>query len=343
MSERRKILICISSSKWGGGERHVLDLIIGLDPYFDFTLVLEPGGDLEKHAKALGIKTEFHDFSYQNLPRLLSILRCINPDGVHTHLNQACFQVSLLRPLLTCPILATVHGFSSLLYYAFPQHLIAVSDAIKDFLTPWFTQKITRVYNGVENVKPHQPFNTPNKIPQGFIFATIHPNKGQEFVVRSLCLAESKMKITMVGRGRIDHEASLAKLIQSYSGETSLNWKPTTGDLSRFWEQADFTIIPSFREALSYVALESLTRGIPVLASATGGLREVFQHGKQGLFFDPGNTKSFLQTLTEMSLNHRRFRQILAQEPFLEQHPQFKLESMLEHTKDVYQKVFSLP
>lgn len=347
MPALKKVLLCISSSKWGGGERHVLDLMTGLSAYYDLTLLLEPGGLLEEKARSQNLSIELHEFSRlpltRSLPQLLAILQRIQPDGIHTHLNQASFQVALLRPLLACPILATVHGFSSLLYYSMPHHLIAVSEAVEIFLKPWFSKKVTKIYNGIEALTPTNTRFLQREIPRAFVFATIHPNKGQEFVTSSLNGSDLKVQITMIGRGRGDHEASLHKAIDKFSGAPNLEWKPMTGELDSFWNVADFIIIPSYKEALSYVAIEALSRGIPVLAAATGGLTEVFKHDEEGLFFAPGDPLSFRGALQEMIQKHNLYRRNLATQPFLGRHPQFQLDTMLQQTKTLYQKVFKLP
>jgi len=341
-TNRPRILLCISSSKWGGGERHVLDLIEGLGEFIDFTLLLEPGGILEEKSRALGIQLEFHSFTSKSLipslKELHRILSRVKPDGIHTHLNQASFQISLLRPWLNCPILSSVHGFSSLLYYALPHHLIAVSDSIARFLRPWFSHKTRRIYNGIEEQKT-QPQKSTASNPRAFIFATIHPNKGQEFICEAVESYQGDVRITLVGKGNFRHETSLNAKIQK---APSVQWEPIVCELDSYWKEADFIIIPSYQEALSYVALEALARGIPVLASKTGGLKEIFENEMEGLFFEPGNQKSFRQSLKKMEENHSQYQAYLRDNPFLKRNPQFQLKTMLNQIHKSYQEVFQI-
>ncbi len=49
-------------------------------------------------------------------------------------------------------------------------------------------------------------------------------------------------------------------------------------------------VVPSlWAEPLGLVAVEAILRGVPVIASATGGLGETVEHGVSGLLFDNGN------------------------------------------------------
>jgi glycosyltransferase involved in cell wall biosynthesis len=49
-------------------------------------------------------------------------------------------------------------------------------------------------------------------------------------------------------------------------------------------------VVPSlWAEPLGLVALEAILRGVPVIASAAGGLGETVEHGVSGLLFDNGN------------------------------------------------------
>jgi glycosyltransferase involved in cell wall biosynthesis len=50
---------------------------------------------------------------------------------------------------------------------------------------------------------------------------------------------------------------------------------------------SDVFVIPSYREGLSRALLESMSMGLPVIATSIRGNREVIQHGVNGLLFPP--------------------------------------------------------
>src|SRR5690606_20495241 len=57
-------------------------------------------------------------------------------------------------------------------------------------------------------------------------------------------------------------------------------------ELADAWAQ----VVPSlWAEPLGLIALEAIVRGVPVIASAAGGLGEIVEHGRSGLLFPNGD------------------------------------------------------
>ncbi|QFT89842.1 Glycogen synthase [Bacillus sp. THAF10] len=59
----------------------------------------------------------------------------------------------------------------------------------------------------------------------------------------------------------------------------------------------DILVIPSLYEPFGIVALEGMATGKPILAAKTGGLVEIIEEGKSGLFFSPGVEKELADRL----------------------------------------------
>lgn len=62
-----------------------------------------------------------------------------------------------------------------------------------------------------------------------------------------------------------------------------------TDDMERVWSDTDLLLITSRHEGLPLVALEAMSRGVSVAASAVGALPEVIEHGVSGWLFDAHN------------------------------------------------------
>jgi glycosyltransferase involved in cell wall biosynthesis len=86
------------------------------------------------------------------------------------------------------------------------------------------------------------------------------------------------------------------------------------GSISRskmpeFWNSVDIAVVPSLSEAFGLVALEALACGVPVIASAVGGLKEIVLDGECGLLVPPGDTLALARALrlllTDESLRRR--------------------------------------
>jgi D-inositol-3-phosphate glycosyltransferase len=62
------------------------------------------------------------------------------------------------------------------------------------------------------------------------------------------------------------------------SGKVNFIGSVDHGDMYRYYNAADFCVIPSYYESFSLVALESLACGTPLLAADVGGIQEIAGH-----------------------------------------------------------------
>ena len=343
-----KILIVLGSGTWGGGEKHCLDIINGLNPEFSFTLIHSPGEKIEK--KLSNEAFERYEFplhlfpTFNRLKDFVELIEQINPDLIHSHLNRAQLYLSFAKSKIKRPWISTVHGFTSQIYNLRPDHLICVSKAIQNDLWTPLKRKSTLIYNGII------PFPSKSKtqslssrrtqqIPKAMVLATLHPNKGQLFLCEALSEHKLLVEIELIGTGKLEYIKKIKSAIKSNPNIRLINELSKT--VSNLYRNIDFVIIPSYKEALSYVALESLTERVPVLASRTGGLCEIIEDEFNGLFFEAGNAKSLQQSLTKMIENWDTYKKNLNSEPFLIKNPQFRMDTMLKNLSLIYKKLMN--
>jgi hypothetical protein len=82
-------------------------------------------------------------------------------------------------------------------------------------------------------------------------------------------------------------------------------------DLTRDLRRASTFVYITRSEGLGSAALLAMAMGIPVIASRTGGLAEVFEHGVSGLYTD-NDPKAIASAMTELSRNRDLATQIIA-------------------------------
>jgi glycosyltransferase involved in cell wall biosynthesis len=79
--------------------------------------------------------------------------------------------------------------------------------------------------------------------------------------------------------------------------------------MPRFWNSLDVAVVPSLYEPFGLVALEALACGVPVIASAVGGLKEIITDGQSGLLVPAGDAAALAcalcTLLTDESLRAR--------------------------------------
>jgi D-inositol-3-phosphate glycosyltransferase len=78
-------------------------------------------------------------------------------------------------------------------------------------------------------------------------------------------------------------------------------------ELPSLYAAADVLLVPSRSESFGLVALEAQACGVPVLASAVGGLPYVVEDGETGFLLPPGDHAAFADRLVRL-LGHPGFR-----------------------------------
>lgn len=75
-------------------------------------------------------------------------------------------------------------------------------------------------------------------------------------------------------------------------------------ELIEQYDRADILLVPSlWQEPFGLVVLEAMARGLPVIASKTGGLVEIVTHEVNGLLVEPGNERELVLAIRELLLD----------------------------------------
>lgn len=160
--------------------------------------------------------------------------------------------------------------------------------------------KIKVIYNGID--PKHFKNKSQNRIKEKYglgqnekiilYSGRIDPIKGLDY----LCLAMEGLlqkypncRLVIAGNGNYEQ---LIQSARNFSANiTYLGFIPFE-DVVALYHEADIGVIPSLEEHCSYVALEMLHSGLPVVASNLGGLKEIFIHNENALLVATTEDKS---------------------------------------------------
>lgn len=73
--------------------------------------------------------------------------------------------------------------------------------------------------------------------------------------------------------------------------------------LNRLYKCMDIAVFPSLYEPFGIVALEGMAAKVPVIVSDTGGLRDIVEHGIDGMKSYAGNSNSLADSILEILFN----------------------------------------
>ena len=104
--------------------------------------------------------------------------------------------------------------------------------------------------------------------------------------------------LRLVGRGR--EEALVRRLVAELPEQAEWTQTLTNAEVATALDAASALVLPSRSEGLPRVVLEAFARGRGVVASGTGGLRDLIDDGEHGLLVTPGDTAALARALVRV-------------------------------------------
>jgi glycosyltransferase involved in cell wall biosynthesis len=170
----------------------------------------------------------------------------------------------------------------------------------------WSRDRLGELYGlPAERVHVTEPGVDPARLAPGsaagdalLCVAALTPDKGHDVLLDGLALAmDLSWRCACVGS--VVRDPAFAAGVRRRARNSGLGDRvrfpgPRTGaDLDRAYAAADLLVLPSHAETYGMVVTEALARGVPVLATAVGGVTEALGHGEDGtrpgLLVPPGD------------------------------------------------------
>ena len=141
----------------------------------------------------------------------------------------------------------------------------------------------------------------PRDRPMLLFVGRIQPLKGLTVAIRALAALERPRGAFLVvvgGPSGPEGEAELARAHHlvadlGLAGRVHFVAPQPHELLSTYYRAADVCLVPSCTESFGLVALEAAACGVPVVATAVGGLRSLVEHGRTGLALDDRDPPAF--------------------------------------------------
>jgi glycosyltransferase involved in cell wall biosynthesis len=308
-----------------GSEAHLLQLLPdlrerGWDVRFLMLHEEEPGAwEFADELRARGVPLDDvrlrADVDPVAFGEVTAYLARARPRILHTHLVHADVYGQLAGAVARVPLrLSTKHGFNEFRegrWFGFADrsvgslaHVhIAISRGLAQYLaeTEGFDEESFEiVHYGISPNGPATPY--PSSVPRLLCVGRLIPIKGHLVLLRALAQARARVPevtLDLAGRG------PLAPALMAYARELGL------GDAVRFLgfvspveaaiEDAAVVVVPSLGEGFGMVALESMERARPVIASAVGGLPEIVADGETGIVVPPADAEALAEAIVSLA------------------------------------------
>jgi len=169
------------------------------------------------------------------------------------------------------------------------------------------------------------------------------PQKGIEYFIRAIPIIAQRYpeaKFVIVGEGwSRDYLEGVAQST-GHAKRILFTGFISDAEVIALMTSADVLVIPSVYEPFGIVALEGMATGVPVVASQVGGLAEVIEHDRTGIFVYPRNPSSIAWGVDQI-LSNPRHSEWLTQNAKERLHKTYSWEAVAMKTVEVYEKAVS--
>lgn len=359
-----RILHVNTERTWRGGEQQNLWLARGLrDGGDESEVVAPPGSPLAERARAEGLTVHGIPMRGEADPvammRLRALFRDRRPDVVHMHTSHAhtlaCMAALGLRHgpktvisrRVDFSIFRNWMKLSRFKYRWLGDRYVAISGAIRDVMVrdgiP--ADRIEVVWSGVDADRiegaPRRDLRDILRLPPGTPLvgdvAAFGWHKAQEVLVDAvpgILAAVPDAHVVLVGDGKCRPFVEERARALGAAGER-VHFTGFRDDVSEVLSSLDVFVMCSVLEGLCTSALDAQAAGVPVVASAVGGLVEAVSHGETGLLVPPRDPSALAAAVVRM-LRERDVAEAFGAAGRRRVRERFSVEAMVSGNREVY-------
>ena len=370
--KKKKILLAVTKSNWGGAQKYVFDIASAFYNTFDITVLVGGEGALAKKLSSLPVKVitmpdlvrEISFFKeFEILKKLIAIFRTEKPDIVHLNSSKIGGLGSLAARILGIrKIIFTAHGWTfnedrpswqkiAIYFFVwltglFSHTIIVVSEKTKQdiYFLPFVRKKIVVIVHGIETPKflsreiAQKKLFGKNIEEKNFSVGTIaelHKNKGIDISLQAIARLKGKIPVyySVIGGG--DEQKTLENMVKNGNLADCVKFLGEMKDAAIYLKAFDLFVLPSRTESLGYVILEAGLANLPVVAADVGGIPEIISSWNFGFLF-PSEDSAKLSEAIRVLYYDKGIREEIGANLRARVEKEFSRESMIEKTKAVY-------
>lgn len=301
---------------------------------------------------------------------IFKIIKREKPDILHLHSPKAAGLGALAgRILRVKKIIVTVHGWSFnesrplaqkilitlfswlTLILAHKTILLSEREYLQASRFPWSKGKIVivplgikqPVFISIDGARQELGKLTGielNELNKKFVIGLIselHPNKGLVYMVNAMKEIVSHNPNTVciiIGDG--EQAPSLQMQIKSNGLEKNIYLTGYLENALEYMKAFNLFVLPSIKEGLPYVILESAFASLPVVATTVGGIPEIIEDMRSGVLIQPKSVNELVHAVTFM-IEHPQMRREYGSVLRETVSNKFSIEKMIDSVTQLYE------
>ena len=242
----------------------------------------------------------------QALREIRTVLSDLHPDLVALHSAKASVLGRLVARSLGIPSILTAHGWT--FTPGFPRLQGAIYRRIERLVGPLTSKiiavsefdrrlgldagivsedRIVTVHNGIPDVPPLSRADPSRTPPRLIMVARFSAQKDHPTLLRALAGIDSPWEIDLVGDGPLMEQ--MKSLAAELGIESRIRFLGQRLDVDQLLAQAQVSVLATNWEGFPLSILESMRAGLPVIASAVGGIEEAVIDEETGYLVPRGD------------------------------------------------------
>ena len=260
---------------------------------------------IAQRMEAAGIRILYLDkklgLDLSMIPKLARIMRQEQFDVVHTHLNVIKYAVVAARLCGIKRCVHTVHNVAheeaegrlqkiiNTIYFKLGWSLpAALSPEIQRTVVSFYglqAEKVPVIYNGVALSKccPKEDYRLAEPA-QLLHVGRFNAQKNHRGLLDAFCLVLKEYpncRLTLIGDGELQEE--IRQYAQDLGIQEKVSFLGNRTDVYPFLQAADLFLLPSKFEGMPMTIIEAMGTGLPIVASAVGGVPDMLEDGISGM------------------------------------------------------------
>lgn len=155
--------------------------------------------------------------------------------------------------------------------------------------------------------------------------------------IANIIAASSGDDITFELAGEGPERSVLESMIQHFGLQERFTLNGHQYDMDAFYQGIDIYLNTSVHEGIPMTILEALARGIPVIAPAVGGIKEIITNGVEGFLIESRNPNDFAEKCLLLQKN-RALREKMSRAARLRAEQAFSAEMMADKYYRLYRR-----
>lgn len=326
MADRPRLLLVITLAEVGGAQSYVAQLLPALAPSFDVAVAAHGPGPLRDASDAAGVRfVSLHHVRRAVNPwrdllglwELYALFRRERPHIVHANSSKAGVLARLAAALARVPIrMFTAHGWAFSAHSGSASSLYRLADRL---VRPLTTQVIcvaeseraaglragtcrsdrTVVIPNAVDVAAHPRATPVEAVPLLVSVGRLKAPKDFSTLVRAVARLEPRSwRLIIVGDG--PERPALERQLHAEGLDDAVEFVGERSDVSELLAGADAFVLSSRSEGMPLSVLEAMAAGLPVVATAVGGVPEVVVHDETGVLVAPGDAEALAAALARL-------------------------------------------